>query len=455
LSDLGIWKGGNCLHPVKLGEMLRKNRKERGLRLEDLADTNISVSTISNIERGLPNVHMDKMKYLAQKLGLKLHELLLEEKEDDKKIRLRLLSIENTIKLVDADEGFLQLEAFGPNEIKNYEPFYYFLKGKCFAKKQQWAEAESNFLETLRLVPIEPHLEACNLLTASYNELANIAYYRNQILEALQYVEEGIRTFVPDEERSYLLSILLGNKAIFLERLGRLEEALRVIEEMSENDLSIQHLDCLLSNYRLEALIYRKTKMYIKAIEAVQKGIEAARINGMVNRSFELWTMLGSIYYADKHYDEAESCFLTALQLQKKIDRPHQLISAFTWLGLLYIEECKWETAQTYLEQAIQRGLQTDDHLDYLEALIALGDCYRKQSMYLDAIKPYEQAHTMLQKTNPTSYEQEYPIVLKMGLCWKHLDNERFQECKDYLFDMEIRSHLDVIRHETYGICDI
>lgn len=425
------------------------------MRLEDLADNNISVSTISNIERGLPNVHMDKVKYLSQKLGLKLHELLMENKADDKKLRLRLLSIENTIRLVDADEGLLQLQSSASNEWTNYQPFIKFLMGKCYTKKQQWSEAENAFLEVIHLVPLEPNLDACNLLAASYNELANIAYYRNQVHEAFQYVEEGIRTFIADEERPYLLPILLGNKAIFLERLGRLEEALRVIEEMNQNSLSIQHLDCLLSNYRLEALIYRKTKMYAKAIEAVQKGIETARINGIVNRSFELWTMLGSIYFADQQYEEAESCFLTALQLQKKMDRPHQLISAFTWLGLLYIQVNKWDLAETYLGQAVQRGLQTDDHLDYLEALIALGDCYRKQGMYLDAIKPYEQAHVMLKKSNPNAHEQEYPIVLKMGLCWKHLDSKRFQECKDYLFDMEIRSHIDIIRHETYGICDI
>jgi cytoskeletal protein RodZ len=44
----------------ELGEIIRKIRKQRGLRLEDLADDNISVATISNVERGVPHVSMEK-----------------------------------------------------------------------------------------------------------------------------------------------------------------------------------------------------------------------------------------------------------------------------------------------------------------------------------------------------------------------------------------------------------
>lgn len=46
-------KNVDYIHPIQIGELLRKRRKELGLRLEDLADDFISPSTISNIERGL------------------------------------------------------------------------------------------------------------------------------------------------------------------------------------------------------------------------------------------------------------------------------------------------------------------------------------------------------------------------------------------------------------------
>ncbi len=54
-----------------LGEVIRKIRKQRGLRLNDLNDENISQATISNIERGLPpHIHTNKVQYLLEKLEI-------------------------------------------------------------------------------------------------------------------------------------------------------------------------------------------------------------------------------------------------------------------------------------------------------------------------------------------------------------------------------------------------
>lgn len=52
---------------AEIGEVIRKKRKEQGLRLEDLADNNISPATISNIERGINHVNVHKIMYLLKK----------------------------------------------------------------------------------------------------------------------------------------------------------------------------------------------------------------------------------------------------------------------------------------------------------------------------------------------------------------------------------------------------
>ncbi|MFD1425457.1 helix-turn-helix domain-containing protein [Kroppenstedtia sanguinis] len=59
----------------ELGEVIRQERKRQGLRLEDLADENISPATISNIERGASHVRYEKAQYLLDKLGLKLENI--------------------------------------------------------------------------------------------------------------------------------------------------------------------------------------------------------------------------------------------------------------------------------------------------------------------------------------------------------------------------------------------
>ncbi|SFS58337.1 Helix-turn-helix [Marininema halotolerans] len=47
-----------------VGEVIRRVRKSKGLRLEDLADENISPATISNIERGIS--HGDRLKIVLK-----------------------------------------------------------------------------------------------------------------------------------------------------------------------------------------------------------------------------------------------------------------------------------------------------------------------------------------------------------------------------------------------------
>jgi transcriptional regulator with XRE-family HTH domain len=81
----------------ELGAALRAYRKKQGLSIENLADENISATTISNIERGLPSVGADKTDYLMKKLGISLEKLLQAAEEHQKRreaIRIRLLSIE-------------------------------------------------------------------------------------------------------------------------------------------------------------------------------------------------------------------------------------------------------------------------------------------------------------------------------------------------------------------------
>lgn len=56
--------------PVELGKWIRQQRRERGLRLEDLAGVGLSVATISNIERGIPRVRPKKFALLLKKLKL-------------------------------------------------------------------------------------------------------------------------------------------------------------------------------------------------------------------------------------------------------------------------------------------------------------------------------------------------------------------------------------------------
>jgi transcriptional regulator with XRE-family HTH domain len=61
---------------VALGRAIRFRREERGLTQEALADaTNLDVTSVRGLERGIANPTWDVADRIARALGLALHEL--------------------------------------------------------------------------------------------------------------------------------------------------------------------------------------------------------------------------------------------------------------------------------------------------------------------------------------------------------------------------------------------
>lgn len=118
----------------EIGGIIRRVRKEKGLRLEDVADENISPATVSNLERGVSHVKQEKMYYLLDKLGIsidKLPELIIDQKEELERGKFNLFTIESL-----RDNGFpeLALEKLNQMQLEDQHPlaaYAYLIKGKC------------------------------------------------------------------------------------------------------------------------------------------------------------------------------------------------------------------------------------------------------------------------------------------------------------------------------------
>ncbi len=176
----------------ELGDLIRKTRKEKKKRQEDLADDIISPSTISNIERGACQVSKNKFEHLCKKLDLDLEKeqpLLKGTTAPDENLSNRLMAIENDIDLVSPD---LALEELREIHLEKNDPLlseYFFLKAKCYSKKSLLKKAHSYYLKSIQQADITKN--ETNLRAAAYYEIGRIMH-SNSIKEALHYVEKGL-----------------------------------------------------------------------------------------------------------------------------------------------------------------------------------------------------------------------------------------------------------------------
>ncbi len=352
---------------IKVGQFIRKVRKERGMTLDDLADEYIPRATLSSIERGISQ-NPTKINYLLRKLDIHLTDLAKQELEDKEDQNLNLMILENRI---NRDPGAVLKELVAlPTDYNG--AFHNFLKGRCYFKLKQYDRAIHCFNNALHYAERELDSERPNLKTYCFNHLSIIAFQHKNYEQALQYTEEGLAAFNINGERTYYYFTLLLNRAIYLWNLGKTEEALNTLDqiEMKSFDLNI---DTVIGIYDFQAKLKLEIKLVEEAMTSAKKGLELARINDNYERQLELFITLSEIYKASGFPSRAEKCLQTAISLQDMIVKRHNLIlTSFLDLGILYQEQNKHKQSQKALEKALQIAKQQNNMLKYTKAMLYL-----------------------------------------------------------------------------------
>ncbi|GGE08300.1 hypothetical protein GCM10011571_06940 [Marinithermofilum abyssi] len=411
----------------EIGEVIRKIRKERGLRLEDLADENISPATISNIERGVPHVNPEKTQYLLQKLDLemdKLPSLVMNEQRELENVRFELFALETMRDIDKPDEALKGLEELDLDDSHPYAALYYYVMGKCYNSKKDWKRAERSLFNAVRLANQHPINEKSNIEAAAFTELGLCSYYQNNLEQALKYTESGIAAFVEDGERKHFIDVLLRNKGIYLERLGRLGEAMQIVQEAWRRLPHIEQLDVVLGLYWLRSEILRRTGLFDEAIHYAMEGLELGRFNWKYDSLLDLWTVLGSTYMGKKDWERAIRSFDMALKFKNIIPSDLKFPTVYTQLGILYMHQKRWEDAKTSLETAIKIAKNCSDTFRLTHALYITGDFYRITNQHQEAISFYKEALSLAKKHHYT--KKEYQALFRLAQCWENIDKEEF-----------------------------
>lgn len=456
------------LDRIQLGKWVRKIRKAKRLRQEDLVDEILSQTAISNIESGKTHVSEEKLAHLLNKLGYTIDELsnfYMEEEQDTEyfheELELRLLSIENTIDLVDPDDGLEAINHLGIPDDSSYQVIAQYLRGKCYMHKKNWNKAHKHFFDCIHsLIHHHPEMQYTNLKPACYLKLSVIEFLQNNYREALLYSIEGLNSFLKDGQREYLEEMLLINKAIYLEKLNRIEDAQFVLEEIThlktktyeqekekmEFPLYLNSKEVMLNFMELQANFFMKNQLYCQAIKYTLKGIELARIDRMYNRSFELWIALGNIYLKLEQMQLAEICFLTALKLRKKIDQDHLLAYVYIQLGRLYKKRKIYHHTKQYLLEALRISHKKNDAFWEVESLTELGLYYWEQQDHENAMKHLQQA-LKLAKAQQMNKQENRLFLIIGNLLYKRGDSGYEKYAINFF-----KSHLNTLKGDDKQI---
>ncbi len=184
--------------------------------------------------------------------------------------------------------------------------------------KKELETGRTSFFNAIRLVHQGNPDRESNIEAAAYNELSLNSFGQNDMKQALKYTENGLAAFQSGGERPQYESILKRNRAIYLERLGRLGEAMQIVQEAWPQIPEMVQIETVLSFYWLRSDLLRRSQMFDEAVAYAKEGLELARINRHHDSMFDLWTVLGSVYMNKKQWDQAESSFEMALKLADK-----------------------------------------------------------------------------------------------------------------------------------------
>jgi tetratricopeptide (TPR) repeat protein len=396
-------------------------------------------------------VSPEKITYLLEKLDLpmnKLPEMLEKEQEELKKIKFKLLTISTLLTIDIPDEALERLNELNLEDNHPLAAHAYYLKGKCHVARHKWKQAERALFNALRVCQQNSYHDN-NMEAASYLLLSFISYYKNDLEQAIAYVDNGINAFHPEGGSRHVKALLYRNKGIFLQRLGRVTEGMRLIQEIWDEIPTMDDIITVLSFYWLRAEFSRLSGMYEEAIQIAEKGIDLAQRNKQFDSMCDLWTTLGSVHTSLRNFEEAETCFRMALKMENKFPPDQRLTTVYTRLGYLHIKQERYDDAHKALEKAIRYAEKFNDAPRLITSLRMMGDLCHLTGKTNEAIPHYEKALSLAHKHG--FHDLEFKLWLNLARCWDGVDEKEFQNCMRnmYLSKKEILD-LEVELNEKY-----
>lgn len=437
----------------EIGKIIRKVRKERGLRLEDLADENISPATVSNIERGIAHVSPGKISYLLKKLSLSEHQLsdiLLQEQKDLHQLKLNFLMVSTLCDLGYEDEALTKLNEI---QVKENPPFIaniYYYKGCCLLNKKKWKQAERAFLQALRYTKQNKQvLDEPNLEAACYLHLGCSKYQQKNYEQALAYLNHGLKAFQEnDQKHHYLRNQLYLHKIECLKKLQRITEGNQLLKEIWSSIQYASDIQTVINFYVLRSEFAQKAGLYDEAIDYATDGIKIASRNRQLNQLLNLWTLLGNLYMMCGQWSLSEACFQMVIHKKNQLKSNTKRAFAYLQLGILYMKQKQYQKAYKLLQTAIQYSDSAQYSKEFSLCLLVIGDLCMKLGKPDEALYYFQKGQKITEKIADET--RELPFWLRMAQYWEGKDHEKFQNCIENIYRLQKKQFISISEYDKF-----
>ncbi|MBD1374003.1 hypothetical protein IC620_16815, partial [Hazenella sp. IB182357] len=265
-----------------------------------------------------------------------------------------------------------------------------------------------------------------NIKPLAYNIKANIEFGKRKMIKALEYIDYGLASYNEEGEREDRYDMLKANKADYLQRLARFNEANEIINELLERVDEIPLKMVVAHVYELKAKSELRTQNYESAVINAEKGLRVTLQHDIMHRYFELRSVLGNIYLKIEKHDFAEKSYMSCLAVEHQLapDQFGPMVEVYCSLGRLLLDTNRIEEGRFYFEQAVCKCKNNAyAYEQYAVALEGIGDYFYMKDKPQESISNLEQALKIYEKLESKKSEIK-GVSLKLAISYTNIDKK-------------------------------
>ncbi len=199
-----------------------------------------------------------------------------------------------------------------------------------------------------------------DLIANSYNVIGVIYNRQNLMDDALEYFKKYLEIAEKIGNYDYI-SKAYNNLAIIYDYKGDYEKAKNYYLLSLEMNYKVGNKRDLAISYNNLAVVESESGDSIQAIEYLKKSYKYAEAVGDTYNMCSAYINLGTFYFQIRYYDDARRCFNNALKISKSEGYLPEIVSIYSYLALMDIEEKDMKSAEKNLALAEKALKSTED----------------------------------------------------------------------------------------------